>query len=91
MVPSGATSLKVRLSRGTLELGFKDGPVIATGVKGSPQLQKEPAKFKFRGSDKPRIAYVVWSGEFHLSEGLVIEGVSLYSPDPGHVLYETLK
>ena len=91
LVPAGATSLKVRLSIGTVTLGFKDGAVIATGVKGSAQLAKESAEFKFPAADKPRVAYVKWAGEFHLSQGLVVEGVSLYSPDPGHVLYESLK
>ena len=91
LVPAGATSLRVRLSRGTVTLGFQDGGVIATGVKGSARIQNEPAEFKFAASDKPRVAYVQWAGEFHLSEGLVIEGVSLYSPGPGYALSESLK
>jgi hypothetical protein len=91
LVPAGATSLRVRLALGTVSLGFKDGEVIAAGVKGSAQLQKGPAEFKFAASDKPRVAYVRWAGEFHLSQGLVVEGVTLYSPDPGYVLYESLK
>jgi hypothetical protein len=91
LVPAGATSLKVRLSIGTVTLGFLDGDVIAPAVKGSAQLSKESAEFKFPAADKARVAYVRWAGEFHLSQGLVVEGVTLYSPDPAYVLHERLK
>lgn len=89
-MPAGATSLRVRLSQGAVTLGFPGGEVIASGVKGSAQRRKEPAEFKFPASDKPRVMYVRWAGEFHLSQGLVIEGVTLYSPDPSYVLHESL-
>ncbi len=91
LVPAGAASLRVQLSLGTVTLGFQGGDVIAAGVKGSPKLQKEPAEFKFAAADKPRVAYVKWAGEFHLSQGLVVEGATLFSPDPAYVLYESLK
>lgn len=90
LIPAGTNSLNVRLSAGTISLGFQDGPVIAPELKGSGQLQKGE-DLQFPASEQPRIAYVEWNGEFLMSEGLVIEGVHLYSPDPSYVLYETLE
>jgi len=91
-VPAGSTSLKVHLSSGTVALGFQDGGIIAAEVKGSAALKKEPAAFPFAASDKPRMAYVQWpeAGNPANSVGLVIEGVTLYSPDPSYALYESL-
>jgi len=88
MVPAGRTSLKVGLSSGTVALGFQEGAVIAPEVTGSAELKKQPGDFKFAASDKPRVAYVEWKSNAAL--GLVIEGVTLYSPDPSYVLYESL-
>ena len=47
---------------------------------------------QFSPADKPRIAYVQWpeAGNPAHSVGLVIEGVTLYSPDPSYALYESL-
>ena len=89
-VPAGSTSIKVGLSSGAVVLGFQDGDIIAPDVKGSAELKKQPQEFKFAAADKPRIAYVQWKGEYPGTEGLGIEGVTLYSPDPSYVLYESL-
>jgi len=89
-VPAGSTSIKVGLSLGAVALGFQDGDIIAPDVKGSAELKKTPQEFKFAAADKPRIAYVQWQGEYPATEGLGIEGVTLYSPDPSYVLYESL-
>ena len=87
-VPAGKTSLKVALAGGGASIGFQDGEVIAADIKGSPELAKAPQEFKLAPADKPRIAYV--QVEYPASQGLVIEGVTLYSPNPSYVLYESL-
>ena len=88
VVPPGWEALKVRLSDGAVIVGFTDGAVIAAEVKGSEKKAAE--EFRFPPSDKPRSAYVKWSPKFLTSMGLVVEGVTLYSPDPGSVFYESL-
>lgn len=92
MVPAGASTLSAGLLHGVVSLGFKDGEIIAAEVKGSPEIQKQPQEWKFAPSDKPRQAYVQWSevGNIPSSQGFVIEGVTLYSPDSSYVLYESL-
>ena len=90
-VPAGSSSMKVALATGAVALGFEGGEVIAPEVRGSPELQKQPLEFAFAASDKPRIAYVQWrEGEYPASQGLLIEGVTLFSPDPSYVLFESL-
>ena len=90
-VPAGSSSLRVALVTGAVSLGFEGGEVIAREVRGSPELQKQPLEFAFAASDKPRIAYVQWqAGEYPASQGLLIEGVTLFSPDPSYVLFESL-
>ena len=95
-VPAGTSSLKVALAAGAVSLGFHGGEVIAPEVRGGPELQKQPPEFPFAASDKPRIAYVQWlgppqvPGEYPNAQGLLIEGVTLFSPDPSYVLFESL-
>ncbi len=76
------------LATGAASIGFQGGEVIAGEIKGSAELQKQPQEFKFAAADKPRIAYV--QVEYPAAQGLVIEGVTLYSPNPSYVLYESL-
>ena len=90
LIPAGQSSLRVGLTTGTIALGFKDGAVIAPEITGSAEVKKQPQEVKFAAADTPRIAYIEWKGEFLLSEGLEIEGVKLYSPDPSYVLYGSL-
>jgi hypothetical protein len=95
-VPAGSSSLKVALAAGAVSLGFHGGEVIAPDVRGSPELPKQPLEFSFAPSDKPRIGYVQWQGqpqvpgEYPNAQGLLIEGVTLFSPDPSYVMYESL-
>ncbi len=88
-VPAGRRSLKVHLTDGTIAIAFRGGEVIASEVKGSGKdVAREIA---FAPSDRPRIAAVRWAGNALISAGMVIEGVTLYSPDPSYVLFERLK
>ena len=90
VIPAGRGSLRVGLSSGSVALGVQNGEIIAPEVVGSPQLKKEPRELTFTPADRPRVGYVQWKGEVPLSAGMAIEGVTLFSPDPSYVLYETL-
>lgn len=89
LVPAGQKSLSVRLGRGVISLGFEGGGVIAARAEGAAN---KPVEVPFPPSDKPRIAYVEWpaQGNVPCSEGMVVEGVTVFSPDPGHVLFEAV-
>ena len=92
MMPAGTSSLRVALFSGAVSLGFVDGELIAAEIIGSDALKKQPQEFKFAPADKPRMAYVQWAeaGNIPSSQGLVLEGVTMYSPDASYVLYESL-
>jgi hypothetical protein len=91
LVPAGQSSLRIGALTGTVSVGFKDGAVIAPEVTGSAAVKQQPLEFKFAPSDQPRIACVEWKGEFLGTQGLVIEGVTSYSPDPSYVLHESIQ
>lgn len=88
VVPAGQASLKVALTDGAVTVGFHGGQVIASEVRGSAEAPQR--QFTFAASDDPRVAYVQWASDGLTSTGLVIEGVTLYSPHASGVLYETL-
>ena len=89
-VPAGQDILRVALAHGAVTLGFQDGEVIAEQIQGSAELQKQGLEVKFAASTKPRIAYVQWQEGYPGSQGLVIEGITLFSADASYVLYESL-
>lgn len=87
-VPAGRASVKVALSEGQVSLGFKDGPAIASNVRGA--ARQAPKEFKIPVSDTARMGYIRWAKESLTTVGLMVEGVTLFSPDPSSVLYESL-
>lgn len=89
LVPAGWESLRVRLTDGTASLGFVDGPVLAADLK--PEPGGTPRELAFAPSDQPRVAVASWAPTQFMTTGFFIEGVTLFSPDPGYVLYETLE
>jgi len=90
VVPAKQSSLEVALQSGSVSIGFEGGDIIAEDIKGSAELAKEPRQLQFAPADEDRIAYVKWNGEYPATQGLVIRGMTLFSPDPSSVLYESL-
>jgi hypothetical protein len=89
VVPAGWDSLSVRLAEGAVALGFEGGAVIAVEVRGA--AKGPPQELKFAPSDKPRIAYLQVLRGQPSTIGLIVEGVTLYSPEPSSAFYETLE
>lgn len=88
VVPAGRASVKAALADGEIAIGFHGGEAIAAQVRGSVGAPWQ--EFPIAPSDQPRVAQVRWASGTFVSTGMKIEGVTLYSPDPGGVLYETL-
>lgn len=87
IVPAGEKSLMVRLTSGLMSIGFEGGEVIASAIEGGKPAEQEVT---FSPSSMPRIAYVEWGKDLLGSEGMKIEGVTLYTPDRSYVAYEAL-
>jgi hypothetical protein len=90
LVPAGGRPLQVRLSSGTIAIGILGAEMLAPAIIGSPQMKQDGLEVKVSASSKPRVGFVEWSGPALTSQGMVIDGVTLYSPDPSYVLYESL-
>lgn len=88
-LPAGRGSVAVGLSEGRVALGIQGGPAIAADVRGAGKQTRH--EFKVAASDTARIAYVRWAKDTLTSVGLRVEGVTLFSPDPSYVLYESLE
>lgn len=97
VVPPGRRSLRAKLTYGAVSLGFMGGPVIAEKIEpitpagsGGKPLPTQPWQtLNFDASEGTRVARVTWNQTIPSTQGLVIEGVTLFSPDPSRVLYES--
>ena len=88
VIPPGRESLSVRLSEGVVAVGLEGDRLLAAEIRGTEGAP--PHKIMLEPSDTPKVAYVKMVRATPSTMGLVIEGVTHYSSEPAHVLYERL-
>jgi hypothetical protein len=88
LVPAKQSTLNVRMTQGTVDIGFENGDTIATGINAA--VDKPVHELTFAVANQPRVAYVTWKSNHQSSIGFVIDETAIFNLSPDAVLYESL-